>query len=204
MSEVWAALVPIGQFLGALSAIAAIATFYWSNVRLPAKRLGIVDLATKQIAFWDQALKLELSATTDSQEQEKARHRAYSAAQRIRSHANKEMERLTWSQKTNDLIFEKKTLLNLSWAPRSLNASKKFEWYLYKALLWIFFALALLLGIIFIISIIWGPHLPKNVAAQIFGVPYILATIFVSRYFGVTAGSLALPAKPQAPMLKEI
>jgi hypothetical protein len=52
VSEVLATLVPVGQFLGALSAIAAIATFCWSNVRLSARRLGIVDLAPKQIAFW--------------------------------------------------------------------------------------------------------------------------------------------------------
>jgi hypothetical protein len=87
MSEFRSVLVALAQVLGALSAIAVIANFYWSNVRLPAKRVSIVDLATKRIAFWDQALKLELSATTDSQEQENAKSRAYAAVQRIRCYA---------------------------------------------------------------------------------------------------------------------
>lgn len=90
LSKIWSALGPIVQLvLSALTVGAAVAAFYWANIRPQAKRLGIVDLATKQIAFWDQALKLELTATADSREQEEARRRAFAAVQRIRSHADK-------------------------------------------------------------------------------------------------------------------
>jgi hypothetical protein len=64
------------------------AAVFW-NFRKPAKRLEIIDLATKRVAFWDQFLKVELAATSpDSDELKQSKDMAHKAIQEIRSDAD--------------------------------------------------------------------------------------------------------------------
>jgi hypothetical protein len=203
--DILSALVPIGQFLGALSAIAAIATFYWSNVRLPARRLGIVDLATKQIAFWDQTLKLELAATTDNDKQQEARDRAYAAVQRIRSHADVELERSSWPERANEIIFQSRSsVLNMRRPPDWLRTSQKIDWYLLKIMCWVMFFLALTLMIVFVTAVMFPPHRIRNFGTAIEGVVYISTSSLLGRYFGLAAERLACPGRPQRSVLDKI
>ena len=198
-------MVAIAQALTALGALAAIASFYWLNVRVPARRLGIIDLATKQIAFWDQALKLEISATTDAGEQEKAKHRAYAAVQRIRSHADRELERLFWSKKTSNLLVQsKRVVFKMRRPPRYLETSTKVEWYVLKVTCWMFLFIAAVMIVILEISIVTTRPLERNVLKQTFVFAYCLLNIFVATYYGSLAEKLAFPSKPVPPTLDEI
>lgn len=188
MSEFWSALVPIAQFIGAFTAIAAIATFYWSNVRLPARRLGIVDFATKQVAFWKQALELELSVTTDTVQQQDAKDRTYAAMQRVRAHADSELEYLSWPAKTEQQVFKSvKSLLNTH-APASLRGWKKLEWYTLKFLCWLLFIVATMcLVLVLAYSVVFPRPVPPHnldnlvhmVLAQLFGVACIIPVLLV-------------------------
>jgi hypothetical protein len=201
-------LVVAIQALSALGAVATVASFYWSNVRVPAKRLGIIDLATKQIAFWDQALKLELSATTDTAEQEKVKHRAYAAVQRIRSHADRELARLCWSQKTNNLLYESQSnrlVFKMRRPPRFLKTSEKFEWYLSKVTCWVFIALAVVILLLLVINVkTAAPLAAHNRLYQTVMFAFFLTNLLIAGHFGAKAEKLAFPSKPSAPILDEM
>jgi hypothetical protein len=197
-------LLPVAQFLGALS-LPAIVAFYWSNVRLQARRVGVLDLATKQIAFWDQALKLELSATTDKDRQREAKDRAFAAVERIRSHADKELARLTWSESTNNLIFQsgRRSVLNLN-PPSPLQRAKKFKWWSLKILAWLMLVSGLFIGFSVIWAMLVPPHRIFNAAEYLWESSFILATPLLGLRFGVAADRLALPMKPEVPLLEKI
>jgi hypothetical protein len=185
------AVITVGSLL---SVLGTIATFYWSNVRLPARRLGVFDLAIKQIAFWDQALKLELLATTDERVQRDARDRAYAAVQRIRSHADRELEYLSWSEKTNQLIFQSRKSLLTMGPPRSLMAPDRFSWWCYK----IFCSITLLLTVPFLwlfCAAVFAPHLRDRSAVELSLGTLIVLAILLARSFA---------CKPETPILNEL
>jgi hypothetical protein len=78
-----------------IAAAVGLSTFWWSYVRPHVRRIQIVDLATKRIAFWDQSLKLELEViTSNPTEQQAARDRTLEAIRRIRREADDEMQKI--------------------------------------------------------------------------------------------------------------
>lgn len=203
MADILSVSITASQLvLVALTAIAAIGTFYWSNVRITARRLSIVDLATKQIAFWDQALKLELAATTDQQEQDEARCRAYTAVQRIRSNADQELERLAWNRRTTVLLLGNKPAFTLKW-PSNLTRLQKIDWLFYKTFALLALVMMVLLFLLFIYSLFYAPHHLKNFAAQVLCSIMICASAFLAGYLSRAARRLAFPAKP-VPLLDRL
>ena len=79
--------------------------FWWSNIREHAKRLQIIDLATKRVAFWDQFLKVEIAASTvDSDEYKQSKDKAYQALQRVHSDAERDLKQLVWEKNIRQKI----------------------------------------------------------------------------------------------------
>jgi hypothetical protein len=127
------------SILGGLVGITAAVNFFWSNLRIPAKRLAILDLATKRIAFWDQFLKVELAAAESDQEKLKqARERAHCAIETVRADGVRQLERLCWKAKRDQCIREQfgwKRIL--TFRPHcSLDLSDTVSWWGYICLAW--------------------------------------------------------------------
>ena len=207
MSQIWTDLGPIGQIaIGVFTLFWTILAFYWSNLRPQARHIGIVDLATKRLAFWDAFLKLELSATSDPDEQEHARSRALRAVQRIRSHANRDLDRLSWLERTNTLVFKHHNPFSLH-RPPPLAWPRKLEFLFQKLLCYYFLLIAVvtfLLTIHRLSRLVAGRRHPTDVAYLPLAAILIITFLLVARVYGMAAERLAFAGQPRPPILDEI
>jgi hypothetical protein len=80
-------------------------TFVWVNFREHPRRLQIIDLATKRIAFWNQFLSTVYLATNEfSSDREAEQDKARQAILRIHAEAAQQMEALVRSRKISRAV----------------------------------------------------------------------------------------------------
>jgi hypothetical protein len=90
---------------GALAAVTVVPVFFWTNFRKAARRLAIIDVATKRIAFWNQFLStVNLATSEGSRERKSQQIKAYDAISRIHSDALLQTEALVRTEKINSAI----------------------------------------------------------------------------------------------------
>jgi hypothetical protein len=110
--------VPI---VGPLAALTAIPIFFWTNFREHARRLAIIDLATKRIAFWNQFLMTANLATAENSPERKAEQdKAYQAILRIHSEA---------LLQTDALVRKKKIGRSVGWRAFKPEIKRLKKWY---------------------------------------------------------------------------
>ena len=116
-----------------LAALAGIATYLSSNVGLHARRVPVVDLATKRVAFWEQFLRVGIAASPDNEAQDQIKELARSAIDRIRDEADIELRRLSWNE----------ALAVHRFSPHeSFKGAPKIQWWIEMAGFWLFMLMA--------------------------------------------------------------
>jgi hypothetical protein len=148
--ELFKAVAPVtAAIAGSLAAAVGLATFWWNNLRLIVRQQAVIDLATKQAAFWKQTLELELLANESN---EQAKQIALHSLERIRSRANVELTRIAWASSIGTVLRSEPALLFRVSPPNGLGVFRRVLWSLLKLSsigLWIIVVLILLLSLVF-------------------------------------------------------
>jgi hypothetical protein len=197
-------------FYGFCTAAAPLLIEYWLlNLTRRARRLKVIDLATKRLTFWSEYLK----AVEVAGDRQQLRDEAFARILQVVEDADAELQGLSWVQKQSRLIAgereksPRKRRFRIR-APASMPESIKPLWRskIRKARLWFILAIVCML---FASLLTWSllAHLqpPQNVRGTIIGAVCFEAMALLSlwsredRMFDAARLEYSLPTRPPKP-----
>jgi hypothetical protein len=211
-----------GGFLAALiAATPPLIDFYWRNLRLRARQLSAIELATRRLSFWEQFLKVAASASDlGIDKRQSARERAYDAILRIPDYADLELKWLSrdeiqWEQIRGKLP---QSMLKFFFAVKpdpSLSAPDRHIWRSYIVLFWFYAIVWLLIALLFVFAGVMAglhphPHAPPLALALkrlLVLFVFIALNVFAARmavHFRLEAEKLKHPRPGRPPVLDRI
>ena len=185
--------------LGSVGTITVAVGFFWTNLRQHARRLEIIDLATKRTTFWNQFITaVNLATAADSPERKSEQDKTYKAVLRIHSDA---------LLQTQALVRNKKIGRGTDWRAFKYERTKLNKWYL--VVLWWY--LVLLSGATLLMALALFVQAQRQVlAGRTANNPHWLLSagtsivfIVMGRYFLVLAQGLKHDA-PEPPIIDVI
>jgi len=181
-----------GAAVAIITAVTGAIAFAWAYLRPQARHLGIIDLATKRLMFWDQFLKTAASAVDPADAKyQTARDRAYDAILNVADQADGQLQRLSWDDRIRQLIREEGFRFLIFKPGPSLSHTDKAKWYLglfYSWLLLIAAVLSYFLFAFLLIHSLFHPSAMRHLAV-------ILLVGFTSNLFAFAAGTLHFNAR---------
>ncbi len=190
-------IVPIAAVV--ISAATFLFSFVWSYRREHARRLEIIDFATKRIDFWNQSLAtVDLATDEYSWERQAVQAKALQAIQRIHAEAEQQMKDLVRSTKIDRAITWR------SFKPETEKLQGRlhvFQWWCYA----VFIAIVWLFTIFLFLNLecqVW--HGRDYTRLELFlQLAIIIGAIFLGRYCLYKAEELKYD-KPQRPVIDVI
>jgi hypothetical protein len=155
-------------FIGVSGAVVTWILLYQSHFTLRARRLQVIDLATKRLEFWNEYLKAGEAAGEHRQDM---KNRALDSISHAVEYADTELQRLSWVETQWRTIARERAKNPRKWrfvAPSSVRESDRRAWYISvygSRLSWILCLVSLAIAALLIATL--PPHFRSNVGGKI-------------------------------------